>query len=268
MQVLAKPFTAAALFIAASATAAHAIDAPIIVQAKGGPILITPIFHASMQIDYRGKTIQVDPFSQGDYTRAAKADILLITHTHSDHFDPDAIKRVSNHSTRIVAPKAVTDQLAEKGINNPEVTTLGNGQLVKFLLTSAQGQSFTIYIRAVPAYNVVRERAPGQKYHPKGQFNGYVLNLDGKRIYVAGDTEITPEMKQMRGLDLAFLPMNLPYTMTPLEAAAGVRVFAPKMAAPYHYRSPFDKPNDNPLQFKNALQGSGTRVVLRDWYRK
>ena len=268
MQVLARPFIAAALLLASSATVAQAIDTPIIVQAKGGPIRITPIFHASMQIDYRGKTIQVDPFSQGDYTRAAKADILLITHTHSDHFDPAAIKRVSNDTTRIVAPKAVTDQLSEKGISNPEVTTLGNGQTVKFLLTSAQGKTFTIYIRAVPAYNIVRGPQPGKKYHPKGQFNGYVLNLDGKRIYIAGDTEITPEMKQMRGIDLAFLPMNLPYTMTPLEAAAGVRAFQPKMVAPYHYRVPFDKVNENPLQFKNALQGSGTRVVLRDWYRK
>ncbi len=221
MQVLARPFIAAALFIVSSASVAQAIDTPIILQAKGGPIRITPIFHASMQIDYRGKTIHVDPFSQGDYSHAAKADILLITHTHSDHFDPEAIKRVSNDHTRIVAPKAVTDQLAEKEIKNPEVTTLGNGQTVKFLLTSDKNKPITIFVRAVPAYNLVRGPEADKKYHPKGQFNGYVLNIDGKRIYVAGDTEITPEMKQIRGLDLAFLPMNLPYTMTPLEAAAG-----------------------------------------------
>lgn len=268
MQVLARSLIAVPLFCAILTTTVRAIDAPIVLPTQHGPIRITPIYHASMQIDYQGKTIQVDPFSQGDYTNAHKADIILVTHSHSDHFDAAAIKRVSNDTTRLVAPRAVTEQLAAKGLDNLAVTTLGNGQTVKFLLTTAENTMLTIYVRAVPAYNVVRERAPGQKYHPKGQFNGYVVNIDGKRLYFAGDTEITPEMKQLRGLDLAFLPMNLPYTMTPLEAAAGVRAFAPKQVAPYHYRAPFDKINNNALQFKNALQGSGVRVVLRDWYRK
>jgi len=118
----------------------------------------------------------------------------------------------------------------------------------------------------VPMYNVVRERAPGQKYHPKGDGNGYILTIGGKRIYIAGDTEATPEMKRLKNIHIAFVPMNLPFTMTPQEAANGVRAFKPKIVYPYHYRYSFNKPNTNAQQFANALKTSGIKVRLREWY--
>ncbi len=128
--------------------------------------------------------------------------------------------------------------------------------------TSTTRQSTVIRVGAVPMYNLKR----GQKFHPKGQGSGYVLSMGGKRIYIAGDTEATPEMKRLKNIDVAFLPMNLPFTMTPAEAASGARAFKPKVVYPYHYRYPFTKKNSNPQQFAQALRGTGIQVRLRDWY--
>lgn len=229
--------------------------------AQGGPIRITPIYHASLQIEYRGKVIQVDPFSAGDYSGAKKADLILITHTHADHLDLKAIKSVRKAGTILHAPLAARKQLSQSKTNNVFLIAQENAR-----------DSFTflfkpdISVIPVRAYNLVRGPKPGQRYHPKNQFNGYILLIGGKRIYIAGDTEATPEMKALKNIDIAFLPMNLPFTMTPQEAAAGARAFKPKVVYPYHYRYPFDKPNDNPQQFAKALAGSGIQVKLRGWY--
>jgi L-ascorbate metabolism protein UlaG (beta-lactamase superfamily) len=115
-------------------------------------------------------------------------------------------------------------------------------------------------------YNLQRGPKPGQKFHPRGDGNGYVLTLGGRRFYIAGDTEAIPEMRNLKNIDVAFLPMNLPFTMTPQEAAQGARSFKPKMVYPYHYRYPFNKVNNHPQQFQAALQGSGIQVRLRNWY--
>ncbi|BCM91397.1 hypothetical protein IAD21_03269 [Abditibacteriota bacterium] len=255
----AAPLTA---FLVFSASAARALpNPPEIVPAQGGPIKITPIFHASMQIEYGGKVIQVDPFSAGDYTGAKKADLILITHTHPDHLDLKAIEGIRKQSAftaMIMPPAAATIVLHSISIRgaNP-VFPLNNGQSKTMA---------GIRVEAVPAYNIVRGPKPGQKFHPKGQFNGYILTLGGKRIYIAGDTEATPEMKALKKIDVAFLPMNLPFTMTPQEAAADAKAFKPKVVYPYHYRYPFDKANENPQQFQKALVGSGIQVRLRGWY--
>jgi L-ascorbate metabolism protein UlaG (beta-lactamase superfamily) len=115
-------------------------------------------------------------------------------------------------------------------------------------------------ISAVPMYNLTRGPAAGQLFHDKGRGNGYVITLGGKRIYIAGDTEGIPEMRALKGIDVAFVPMNLPYTMTPAEAADAVKAFAPKIVYPYHYRGP------DTAVFANALKGTGIDVRLRDWY--
>ena len=253
-----------ATFLAFSVTSALALpNPPEIIQAKGGPIKITPIYHASMQIEYRGRVIQVDPFSAGDYTGAKKADYVLITHTHPDHLDPKALSQVATRSTTLIGPQAVIDQMGRLRANpTGKLITLGNG---KSFAVSSSGQPL-FGVETVPAYNIVRGPKPGQKFHPKGEFNGYILTLGAKRIYIAGDTEAIPEMKALKNIDIAFLPMNLPYTMTPQEAATGAKAFKPKVVYPYHYRYPFDKANDNPQQFQKALAGSGIQVRLRGWY--
>jgi L-ascorbate metabolism protein UlaG (beta-lactamase superfamily) len=260
-----KPHASTLLSLALFASVVRAAPLPPdVIPAKGGPIRITPIYHASFQIEYRGKVIQVDPFSAGDYRGAKKADVILITHTHPDHLDKAAIRRLAKPSTEVVGPEAVTSQLQDlqQVRRNPD-GTIRDGDSYG-VGTDSKRQS--ICIDAVPAYNIVRGPKPGQKFHPKGQFNGYVLTLGGKRIYIAGDTEATPEMKALKNIDVAFLPMNLPYTMTPQEAASGARAFKPKLVYPYHYRYPFTKANNNPQQFANALKGSGIQVRLRDWY--
>lgn len=242
---------------------ARALPAPDVYPAQGGSIRITPIYHGSLQIEYRGKVIQVDPFSQGGYRGAKKADVILITHTHPDHLDVKAIANLRKTGTRMFAPEAALDKRSIPFVSNVMVNTLKNGDSAEF---NKQGPVPGLIVDAVPMYNLKRGPKPGQQFHPKGEFNGYILTLGGKRIYIAGDTEATPEMKALRNIDIAFLPMNLPYTMTPQEAAIGARAFKPRVVYPYHYRYPFDQPNTNPQQFAQALKGSGIQVKLRGWY--
>ncbi len=252
--------TAATLIFASSAQAAPQTST---IQAAGGPIKVTAIFHASTQIEYRGRVIDVDPISAGSYRK--KADLILITHTHPDHFDVAAIDKVRAPFAVLVAPVAVIEpyQMMRRPL---ALRPMKNGSTLNFKTRSSKGTPIKIRIEAVPAYNLKRGPKPGQKFHPKGQFNGYVLTLGGKRIYIAGDTEATPEMKRLKNIDAAFLPMNLPYTMTPQEAAQGARAFRPRVVFPYHFRFPFNKANTNPQQFKAALKGTRIQVRILDWY--
>jgi L-ascorbate metabolism protein UlaG (beta-lactamase superfamily) len=168
-----------------------------------------------------GKTvIHVDPVAEfADYARAAKADIILVTHEHSDHLDLEAMAALRKDSTSIV----VASKCAGKVTG---AIVLHNGDS-----RSLDG----IRVEAVPAYNLVHMRAPGSPFHPKGNGNGYVLTLGERRVYVAGDTENTREMKALKGIDIAFLPMNLPYTMTPEMVADAALAFRPKILYPYHF---------------------------------
>ncbi len=245
-------------FLAAIAAAACAIFAvPALAQTApprqpqtfptaAGPVVITPIFHASALIQAGGKNIYIDPVRPGNFTGLPKADLILITHAHGDHMDPVTIAKLSKPGTEILAPAAVAKTVtAARVITNGESTTWGAWK-----------------IDAVPMYNIKRGPAPGKLYHPKGWGNGYVLTYGTKRFYFSGDTEDIPEMRALKNIDVAFICMNLPYTMTPEEAAAAVKAFHPRIAIPYHYRG------SDPEIFKKDLAGTGIEVRLLNWYPK
>ena len=187
---------------------------------SGKEVVITAIKHASLRIQYDGLEIQVDPVAEyapvTDYSTFPKADVILVTHEHFDHFDRGAIAALRKDGTEIVANPAVHKMLGSG-------TAMANGEsrVVK-----------GIRLDAVPAYNTT----PGHtQFHPKGRDNGYVLTVDGLRIYIAGDTEDIPEMAKLKDIDVAFLPCNQPYTMTPEQAAKAARTIKPKVLFPYHY---------------------------------
>lgn len=222
-----------------------AVVATDVIDAQGGSIEITPITHASVQLEFQGKVIDVDPWSQGDYSSAPKADLILVTDIHGDHLDTKMIAKLRKDTTALVVPPAAADQVeGETVMKNGESKTVAG-----------------VPIEAVAAYNLVRGPAEGKFYHDKGRGNGYILTLGGKRIYFAGDTECTPEMRALRNIDVAFVPMNLPYTMPPSEAAECVKAFAPKIVYPYHYRG------SDLAEFAAALKGRpDIEVRIRDWY--
>ncbi len=252
--------------LCALSVCAHAAPSSTTIAAEGGAIRITPILHASMQIEYRGLVIHVDPFSMGDYSRAKKADVVLITDIHPDHLDVPAISKIRKSGSLIFLPKAAATEMLSRVKGKSEL--YGTDLYEKCVpIANGQRKSARLFsLEAVPMYNLVRGPKPGAKFHTKGRGNGYILTLGGKRIYIAGDTEVTPEMKKLREIDLAFLPMNLPFSMTPQEAAQGAKAFKPKIAIPYHYRYPFDKANDNPQRFEAALKGTKIQVRLLEWY--
>ncbi|MDR2727858.1 MAG: MBL fold metallo-hydrolase [Chitinispirillales bacterium] len=214
---------AALLFLAMAlpVTSSDKHDREVIKTSKGD-LEITCVGHGSLMFKFDGKVIHIDPFSKmGDYSAMPKADLVLITHEHSDHLDTNALKLINKES-------AVYVMNAKSGeIWKPESSiVMSNGQSIDIM---------GIKIEAVPAYNIKHKRPDGNPFHPKGEGNGYILTMGGKRIYAAGDTENIPEMKTLKNIDAAFLPMNLPYTMTPEMTADAAKGFKPKILFPYHY---------------------------------
>ena len=190
------------------------------ISTSEGNLVITFIGHASLIFNFNNMVIHVDPFSRlADYSTLPKADLILITHEHGDHCDPAAVELIRRENTAIVLTEACT-----KKISGGTVMQNGDIETVK-----------GIKIEAVPAYNIVHKRDNGEPFHPKGVGNGYVIHFGDKKVYVAGDTENIPEMKELKGIDIAFLPMNLPYTMTPEMVADAAKSFKPKILYPYHY---------------------------------
>jgi L-ascorbate metabolism protein UlaG (beta-lactamase superfamily) len=189
-------------------------------KTSAGDLKITFIGHGSLMFTFGGKIIHADPFSQvADYARLPKADLILITHEHMDHLDMKALGAVRTEKSMAVLTETCAKQV--KGgivMKNGDIKTIGG-----------------LKIEAVPAYNIVHKRPDGQPFHPKGIGNGYVITFGDKRVYVAGDTENIPEMKELKNIDIAFLPMNLPYTMTPEMVADAAKVFKPKILYPYHF---------------------------------
>jgi L-ascorbate metabolism protein UlaG (beta-lactamase superfamily) len=223
------------------------------IPATGGNIEITPMTHAHLQIEHAGKVIQIDPTGQSNLASAKPADIVIITDVHGDHMDPAAIDKVKKASTVFVAPKALEGKFPGKTeiIANGETKTVDG-----------------ISIMAIGSYNLTRGPEAGKFFHDKGRGNGYVLTLGGKRIFVAGDTECVPEIKALTNIDVAFLPMNLPYTMPPEEAAACAKAFKPKVVYAYHYRGMGGPtPEQNQQAFIAAMKGTaGIEVRTPNFY--
>ncbi len=190
-----------------------------VILTSAGDLTITFIGHGTLMFTFDGMTIHVDPVSrEADYTKMPQADLILVTHEHGDHLDPEVIEILRKEDTDIVLSGKCAE-VVPGGIVmvNGDVKSIGG-----------------LKIEAVPAYNLVHKRDNGQPYHPRGEGNGYVITFGDKRVYVAGDTENTPEMKALKGIDVAFLPMNLPYTMTPEMVADAAKAFKPKILYPYH----------------------------------
>ena len=213
---------------------------------NGKKVTITCIKHASMQINYNGTLIQVDPVGFGvppttDYNQFPKANIILITHEHKDHFDREAITCVRTPATSIYSNTAVYNMFRNS-------IPLNNGDSIIY--------APDIKIEAVPAYNYTEGRT---QFHPKGRDNGYILTLDGLRIYIAGDTEDIPEMEAIKDIDIAYLPCNQRYTMTIDQLVKAAKTIKPKVLFPYHY-------SQTPItQVVMQLAGSGIDVRIRDY---
>ena len=202
-----------------SATAMETYETDVI-KTSSDDLKITFIGHGTLMFTFGTKIIHVDPFTNvADYEKLPKADVVLITHEHYDHLDLKALALVRTEKTKVVLTEACSKQV-KNGIimKNGDVQTI-NG----------------LNIEATPAYNIVHKRDNGQPFHGKGMGNGYIITFGDKRVYVAGDTENIPEMKSLQEIDCAFLPMNLPYTMTLEMVSDAAKAFQPKILYPYHF---------------------------------
>jgi L-ascorbate metabolism protein UlaG (beta-lactamase superfamily)/pimeloyl-ACP methyl ester carboxylesterase/sugar lactone lactonase YvrE len=218
-----------------------------VISASGGDITVTAIMHGSVQIEHAGKVIHVDP-AMGDLKKAKDADLILVTDVHEDHLSLAGIADVQKAGTSLVIPKAAAAIVARA--DAPAAQVIANGQS-----RSVAG----VAIEAVPMYNLQRKLG-NEPFHTKGRGNGYVITLGGKRLYFAGDTECVPEIKALRNIDAAFLPMNVPFTMPPSEAAECAKAFTPKMVIPYHFQG------SRFADFSAALKGSAIEVRELNWY--
>lgn len=213
-----------------------------VIPTSAGDLAITFIGHGSLMMAFNGKTIHIDPVSsEADYASLPKADIVILTHEHSDHLDKDALAKLCTDRTTIVLTEICAAQI-EGGIvmRNGETQTIDG-----------------LKVEAVAAYNLVHKRPDGEVFHSKGDGNGYILSFGDTHVYVAGDTENTPEMKGLGNIAIAFLPMNLPYTMTPEMVADAVRAFRPHILYPYHFGE------TEPSQIVELLKGEGVEVRIR-----
>ncbi|MCH4148058.1 MAG: MBL fold metallo-hydrolase [Prevotella sp.] len=212
---------------------------------SGKKVVLTAIKHASIEINYNGLEIEVDPVGElapeTNYRHFPKADFILITHEHNDHLDAQAVAELEKKGTVIV-----TNQNSERILGKGEV--MKNGDHLQL--------APDIQLDAVPAYNIT----PGHtQYHPKGRDNGFILTLDGLRIYIAGDTEDIKEMENVKDIDIAFLPTNQPFTMTPAQTVKVARLIRPKVLFPYHY-------SDTKIdEVSRQLKGSGIDVRIRNY---
>jgi len=222
------------VFLAWEATASMDMEKDTIATSNGN-LEITFIGHGSLMFTYKNIVIQVDPFSRlTDYSSLPKANLILITHDHRDHLDPGALDKVRTDRTILILTEACAAKVSGGIVmKNGDVETVGG-----------------LIIEATPAYNLVHMRSEGVPFHPKGLGNGYVITFGDTRVYVAGDTENIPEMKNLNNIDYAFLPMNLPYTMTPEMVADAAKVFRPKVLYPYHFG------NTDPTKVVELMKGT------------
>ena len=226
---------------------------PDIIQSNDGDITIQPITHGTLVLQWNNKTIYVDPYGGADaFKGIAKPDIILITDIHGDHLNLETLAGLDTENTSFIVPQAVADKLKDK--YGKQLVIMQNGGI--------HVQS-DIFFNAVPMYNLPEDTT---SRHPKGRGNGYFLNLGGKTIYISGDTEDTREMRNLNSIDIAFVCMNLPYTMDINQAASAVLEFKPKIIYPYHYRGNPDM--SDTAAFKKIINSKNSKidVRLRNWY--
>ncbi len=234
-------------------TAQSQLPSPDVINTPKGNVTVQPVFHASLVLEFNNINIYVDPINGADtYKNMKKPDLVLITHTHGDHFDMKTLKGLDLSNATFVVPQSVADKMPAEW--KDKIVVLRNDE---------KTEQHGIAITAVAMYNM-----PGDPtvHHPKGKGNGYVLNFGGKRFYISGDTEATPEMRGLKDIDVAFVCMNLPYTMDVEEAASGVLAFKPKIVYPYHYRTP--NGFSDAEKFKSLVNKGDPAidVRLRNWY--
>lgn len=239
-------FTAALTLFGASALAQDAAQGAepetMTFETSDGPLMVTPVGHGSLRFEYNDKVIHVDPYSDvADYSAQPKADWVWITHDHPDHYDPAALEAVQTETTQYI-------------MDSTSAETFGGGDAVTVMQNGDETTADGVTVRAVPAYNLVQGPEPGTKFHPKGQYNGYVATFGDFTIYIAGDTECVPEMGNLGNVDLAFVPINLPYTMPPEEAVGCIKVISPAVVVPYH------QGEADPQVVADALEGSDIEV--------
>jgi L-ascorbate metabolism protein UlaG (beta-lactamase superfamily) len=226
---------------------------PDIIPTKAGNITIQPITHGSVVLTWNKKTIYVDPYGGIEgYKGLAAPDLILITDLHPDHMDIRTLEAINTAKAKIIAPPAVFDKMT--AALRKKTMIVKNGGKTKQLGAS---------IRAIPMYNLPESR---EAMHPKGRGNGYVLNIGGKNIYFSGDTGDIAEMRSLKGIDVAFVCMNLPYTMDIEHASSGVLAFKPKIVYPYHYRGKGGLSDIAAFKKMVNISNSNIEVRLRNWY--
>jgi L-ascorbate metabolism protein UlaG (beta-lactamase superfamily) len=258
---LAVPFSAAAAVFAALAFTIALGAADDRIPASGGDILVRPLAHSSVQIEFGGRVIQVDPWSRANLSTAKPADLILVTDADAGahHLDVKAIEQVRKTGAPVVIPESGKAKV-------PDGTVLGNGQ-------HRDVAGFSIDV--IASYDVT----PGDPFHAKGVANGYIVTLGGKRVFLAGVTECVPEIKALRNIDVAFVPMNLPNgRMTPTAVADCLRTIKPKIAYPYHFDQgyigrlsgrggqPAAAATDTVRTLADAVKNDGIEVRLGEWY--
>ncbi|MBN1154315.1 MBL fold metallo-hydrolase [candidate division KSB1 bacterium] len=228
-------------FLVTSCSEAKLFDSDTI-KTEDGNLIMTFIGHGTLMFEYKGDIIHIDPVSRyADYEKLPKADLILLTHQHGDHLDMTALNHIMHDSTDVILTELCHGKVGSGTVMKNGDTTMVRG----------------LRIAAVPAYNIVHKRDSGEPFHPKGMGNGYVITFADVNVYIAGDTENVPEMKNLKDIDIAFLPMNVPYTMTPQMVADAVKLFQPKILYPYHYG---DTNVDDLLELMKDMKGIDVRI--------
>lgn len=230
-------------------------DTPDQIKTTKGPLTIQPVQHGTLVLQWNNKTIYVDPTGGAEaFKGIAKPDLILITDIHGDHLNKETLDAIETEGAIMVVPQAVAEQLPET--YKQQLKVVANGESI----TQAG-----IAIKAVPMYNLPET---ADTRHPKGRGNGYILKMGGKKVYLSGDTEGIPEMRALKNIDVAFVSMNLPYTMDVDQAADAVKDFKPKVVYPYHYRGQNGLSDVQAFKNKVNSQNKQIDVRLKDWYPK
>ncbi|TPE45940.1 MBL fold metallo-hydrolase [Pontibacter mangrovi] len=248
-----KSILALAFSLGLAPAMAQQTATPDTIKTTGGPLIIQPITHGTLALQFKGKTIYVDPYGgAAGFSGLAKPDLILITDIHPDHLDMSTLSNIQTEGIKIVAPQAVADSLPQK--YKQQVVVLKNGD---------KTEQLGIKILALPMYNLPES---ADAMHPKGRGNGYLLEMGGKRVYISGDTEGTPEMRNLKNIDVAFVSMNLPYTMDVDQAAEAVLAFKPKIIYPYHYRGKDGLSDVDSFKQQVNTKDKQIEVRLKNWY--